>query len=350
MKHWSVSLVILTVAAWVSSPAWADAGYRLIQLNDEGDSREVLVTDLNNRGEVVGSRSVGRGPLSAFLWRDGEYTNIQAIVSPGGSEFSQAVGINDRSTIVGFSSVGNFEGFILRGTDVRPLPVVDGELNVFPTDINNRGQIVVDSYGGPQSGSFFVDGGRAELLPGLSSSDSMAAIAINEHGAVLGNSLALGNSHAVIWRNGTLTDLGVPSGASTSFGRDINNRNQVVGFVNVPGGERAFLWQHGTMTLLPPVPPATDRYTEAASINDFGVVVGHTLWTRSSGNEQIATLWLYRQPIDLNTLIRADDPLRPYVHLQNAVEINNRGDIVATGIDARDPTVRLTYFLSLVAE
>jgi probable HAF family extracellular repeat protein len=149
MKHRIVSFVILTLALWLaqSSAAWA-GGYRLFQLNDEGDSREVIATDLNNRGEVVGSRSRGSGPLYAFRWRNGEYTDVHEAVAPS-SNFTQAAGINDLSTIVGFRTVPNFEGFVLRGSRVAPLQVVvAGERDVFPNDINNRGQIIVDSFGG----------------------------------------------------------------------------------------------------------------------------------------------------------------------------------------------------------
>jgi hypothetical protein len=51
--------------------------------------------------------------------------------------------------------------------------------------------------------------------------------------------------------------------------------------------------------------------------------------------------------VDLHTLIRADDPLQPYVHLESVEEINNRGDLVATGFDSRQPTVLVTFFLTL---
>jgi uncharacterized membrane protein len=348
MKHGMVSFVILTVALWMSATSWAQGGYRLAQLNDEGDSREVIVTDLNNRGEVVGSRSIGRGPLSAFLWRNGEYTNLQDVVAPAGSDFTQAAGINDLSTIVGFRAVPHFEGFVLRDAQVTPLRIVDGEINVFPTDINDRGQIIVESYGGPLSGSFFVDDGRAELLPGLNSADAMSAVGLNNRGVVLGNSQSVGSSRAVLWRNGRLTDL---SGSSNSvIGTDLNNRNQAVGYVNLAAGESAFIWRNGKMKLLPPIPPAAQRSSRANSINDFGVVAGHTLLSLPTGTELIATLWLRERPVDLNTLVRTDDPLRPYVHLEEVLEINNRGDIVATGEDSRDPMVRLTYFLTLSDE
>ncbi len=349
MKQRKVWFLILTVVLSISqsSAAWA-SGYRLLQLNDEGDSREVIVTDLNNRGEVVGSRSNGSAsPLSAFRWSDGEFIDVHEVVGPN-SNFTQAAGINDLSTIVGFRSVPDFEGFVLRDTRVTPLRVVDGERQVFPNDINNRGQIIVDSFGGPDSGSFFVDRGQAELLPGLPGSlNSMVAAALNDRGTVLGNVQTPSGSRAVLWRNGTIIDLGVTAGANMSFGRDVNNRDQAVGSVNFPDSTAAFIWNDGTMTLLPPLPPTAGRSSDATCINDFGVVAGQTARQVPTGLERTATLWFGGQVVDLNTLIRNDDPLRPFVHLESVEEINNRGDIIATGTDSRQPTVILTYFLTL---
>jgi uncharacterized membrane protein len=251
MKQRKVWLLILSVVLSISqSAAVLASGYRLVQLNDEGENREVIVTDLNNRGEVVGSRSSGRvGPLYAFRWRNGEFIDVHAVVGPS-SNFTQAAGINDFSTIVGFRSVVDFEGFVLRGTRVTPLHVVDGERHVLPTDINNRGQMIVESIGGPESGSFFVDRGQAELLPGLPDSlETMNAEALNDRGTVIGNVPTPNGTRSMLWRNGTIIDLGFTPGANMSFGRDVNNRDQAVGSVNFPDSTAAFIWQNGTMTL-----------------------------------------------------------------------------------------------------
>ena len=352
MKQWNVSFAILSAVLWISqsSAAWG-SGYRLLQLNDEGDSREAIVTDLNNRGEVVGSRSDGRGgPLYAFRWRNGEYIDVHEVVGAD-SNFTQAAGINDLSTVVGFRSVTAFEGFVLRGTRVTPLRVVDGERNVFPNDVNNRGQIIVDSFGGAESGSFFVDRGQAELLPGLPGSlNTMVAAALNDRGAVLGNVQTPSGSRSVLWRKGAIVDLGSAGGANMSFGRDVNNRNQAVGSVSFPDSTAAFIWQNGTMTLLPPLPPTAGRSSDATSINDFGVVAGQTAAPVPAGFERTATLWFGGQVFDLNTLVRDDDRSRPYVHLEYIEEINNRGDMIATGTDTRQPMVMFTYFLTLLDE
>jgi hypothetical protein len=71
------------------------------------------------------------------------------------------------------------------------------------------------------------------------------------------------------------------------------------------------------------------------AINNRGVIVPEFRST--------ATLWLGNQVIELDRLVRADDPLKSFVHLDSAEQINDRGDIVALGFDPRAPAVRTTY-------
>lgn len=53
--------------------------------------------------------------------------------------------------------------------------------------------------------------------------------------------------------------------------------------------------------------------------------------------------------VELDSLVRADDPLKPFVHLLFAGQINDRGDIVATGVDSRT-NVRIIYFMTLFGQ
>jgi probable HAF family extracellular repeat protein len=155
-----------------SGPSLADPGYRLVPLDD--GSAGTLVFDLNRRGELVGMRDVG-GETHAFRWRAGAFTDLHDLVDAA-SSYTQAVAINDRSTIIGDSfSNDAFAGFLLRGTQVSPIDVVDGETQVFPFDINNREQLIVDSLGGAQSGSFLIDAGNARTRCMRSPSMSSAA-------------------------------------------------------------------------------------------------------------------------------------------------------------------------------
>src|SRR5256886_12732247 len=84
------------------------------------------------------------------------------------------------------------------------------------------------------------------------------AVGINDHGQVVG----LSDSHAFLWQNDTMTDLG-GGGAN-----GINNLGQAVG----GSGTRAVLWEDGAVTDLGTLPG--DDYSVAYAIKDAGQVVG----------------------------------------------------------------------------
>jgi probable HAF family extracellular repeat protein len=342
MKSPTGLFVILASLLCASSlPAWADPGYRLVPMTDAAGPTDIYATDINRRGEVVGSKSVAGGRLRAFRWRAGEFTDLQDIIDPT-SAFTQAVGINDRSTIVGADYVNAlevFQGVLIQGAQVTPLTVVPGETQVFPLDVNNRGQFIADSDGGAHNGSYFVDGDNAQWL------DSMNAIALNERGVVAGNVWGATGSRAALWQDGAIMDLGVVPGATSSFVYALNDRQQVVGIVMIGGGSQAMRWQDGEMALLPRL-FQDQAASSAESINNWGVMVGSTV-TLQPQYGSTATLWLGNHVVDLDSLVRADDPLKPFVHLADAGHINDRGDIVVSGFDSRTPDVRTTYFMTL---
>jgi probable HAF family extracellular repeat protein len=102
---------------------------------------------------------------------------------------------------------------------------------------------------------------------------------INASGQVAGYATTAGNRayHAVLWSNGTMTDLGTLGGTvSEAYG--INASGQVVGQSNTSGdaAQHAFLWSAGAMTDLNSlVHPASGwTLTEARAVNDVGQIVG----------------------------------------------------------------------------
>jgi probable HAF family extracellular repeat protein len=337
MKTSRTLLLVLSVLLCAYSlPAGAATGYRLIPLDD--GTANLQVFDLNVRGEVVGMRADG-DETHAFLWRAGTLTDLHAVIDPSAT-YTQASGINDFSTIVGDIWTGEeFKGFRLRGGQVTPV-LPDG-YQVFPFDINNRGQIIVDSG----SSSYFIDGDQVEALGGLpGETDVLHSVALNNRGAVAGYTQTSAGTRAVLWQGGTIENLGVVAGGSTSFADDINDWNEVVGFVVASGVSHAMRWRDGTMELLPRL--SGEVASGAQSINNWGMAVGST--TLSPDFRQTATLWWGNQAVELDSLVRADDPLKPFVHLTFAGQINDRGDIVATGIDSRT-NLRIVYFMRISA-
>ena len=111
----------------------------------------------------------------------------------------------------------------------------------------------------------------------LDGSNGSTAEAINDNGQVVGmiGASASSGSHAFLWQDGKMTDLGT-RGRYASEARAINNKGQIVGVTIAPGIQdvelyRAFIWQNGQMSDMGTL---GGRGSGAAAIDDDGQVVG----------------------------------------------------------------------------
>ena len=114
---------------------------------------------------------------------------------------------------------------------------------------------------------------------------------INNRGQIVGYSFDSQNvSHAVLWEDGTVIDLG-SLGGSISVAYAINNRGQDVGCSQTAAGlDHAFLWENGVMTDLSNneedrscAYDINNRGQIVGVINDFAVTweKGHLVWLAS---------------------------------------------------------------------
>jgi len=328
--------ILISLFCVSSLPAWADPGYRLVPLDD--GSAFTSASDLNRRGEVVGMRTVA-GRTHAFRWHAGTFTDLHDAIDPA-SFYTQASAINDFSTIVGNKATDFFQGVLLRGGQVS-LITVNGGSEVFPIDINDREQIVVEAG----NGSYLLDGANVQALAGLpGEAEPTHAVDINERGVIAGNTFTSTGSRAVLWQDGAVMDLGVVAGSSASFAYALNDRTQMVGIVSIGSASHAMRWSDGVMTLLPRLSPG-EAGSSASSINNWGAIVGGATISQPQFH-QTATLWFGNHVVELDSLVRADDPLKPFVHLLSALQINDRGDIVVLGVDSRT-NARIVYFMTI---
>lgn len=267
----------------------------------------IAYPSLNNRGQVVG---MGGNHLHAFLWQNGRRSDLGTLP---GRRYSDAVAINDRGQVVGrsYAMLDNAYGYLIgprafvwqngKMTDLGALP---GDVYSSVQAINARGQIIGRSY--PKSAkSYYGDSfefaweegravlwqsGKISLIPGRRASVS----AINDRGQIVGSSVTKdGRTHAFLWQDGKMRDLGSLPGRPNSDAVAINNDGQIVGTSYLTSkdgrlvGSRAFLWQNGEMTELPATPGGGDY--AALDINQRGQILGTI--PNKRGEPQAVLLW-----------------------------------------------------------
>lgn len=228
-------------------------------------------------------------------------------------------------------------------------PVVSpqaGEGTAYGAAVNDRGQVTgtlftPDFANRTTIAHAFLSGDGAVADLGTLGGASSWGMAINSAGVVVGASeVASGLQHAFISSGGTMSDLGVQPGYTTSAAVGINDAGVVIGLSQAAPGEQpfhvsSFITKGGALVDLGKLTPDADA-TVAGAINNAGEVVGGS-W---QGATESAFLWKDGVMTDLNTLI----PTSSDFHLREALYINDAGQIVARGRDARG--VDSTYLLT----
>jgi uncharacterized membrane protein len=268
-------------------------------------------TAVNNRGEVVGNAQntvpdstpmySGDGTQTrAFYWKDGVMQDLGTL---GTGTDAAAARINERGQVAGWSYINSVPspfcsglGFALttgtfiwdKKNGMQDIGTLGGTCTV-AWDLNNRGRVVGESsqLGDPTNLAFVWD--RATGITELTTAGYGGAFAVNDAGEIAGYGQAPdGQTSAILWREAAgawqTTYLGRLHSGDCALGVSINASAQVVG-VSGP---------NGCSTILP-------------------------------------FLWEDGGPmVDLNTLV----PSNSGVQLSEADQINDRGEIAASGVDA----------------
>ena len=247
---------------------------------------------VNNSGVMAGYSFTGVGnTFHATKWdANGNAVDLGTL----GGSFSEAFDINNAGQVVGYSyNTGN--------TQMRP---VVWSANGSPTDLGSLA-------GGP--------GGKALAINDLGEAVGYAFKPYDQWGSVY--------DRAVVWRNGTVTELGT-LGGNESFAYDINNLGQVVGTSQAGSRVGAFIWENGVMTEIIGVGPSIHG-SLAYGINDHGQVVGES-GMGGVGDTSHAFIWQNGVTVDLNNVSITTVANGQWV-LRHAYEINNKGQIVGLG-------------------
>jgi probable HAF family extracellular repeat protein len=104
--------VSCVAATLVVHPASARPSSTQLQITDLGTLRGGTYSHafgINERGQVVGRADTASGEEHAFLWEDGEMTDLGTLVSDQSYDLDQSLAqsINDRGQVAGWSSTAS---------------------------------------------------------------------------------------------------------------------------------------------------------------------------------------------------------------------------------------------------
>lgn len=215
---------------------------------------------INNRGEVVGDL----GGRRSFHYRDGHVYPIEPLP---GDDAVHVAGINDAGVIVGSSMKTD------SASDPTPITVGAGETtaipglrNALPYAVNDAGQVVGAAQG---TGAFLYAGGKLISIGG----EGTVAYGLNGKGEVVGISA---DSHAFVHTSDGTRELGTLPGDAYSTANAINDRGQIVGASGRTGinDGQAFLYSSGSGLVPLGRLQEGDSYSVATAINACGHVAG----------------------------------------------------------------------------
>lgn len=347
MKAFTLSNGALAASLLLASvTAQAAPSYTCQPLADAAGSPAVSdgwAVNLNNRSEVigVGVGSIAGGESSGPMqWgRDRVGHRLQ------GND-AIAMGINDAGQVVGSAQD--------EGSESRPVAWKDGQLvelgslgggtpRGYASAINKNGVIVGRSIVTLPSGrevgrATMWRNGKIIYLGALTKKDDSVAYGINDAGVAVGMNLSFEESEfkPVRWKDGIVTVLPSPQGASGSSVRTINASDVSVGDTFYNGiGTRATAWRG-----LAPVDLGTfngNSANYAEDINANGEVIGNSM---NSMARFTPIYWasLDAKAVDLNTLIPAGctDAFGIPRTLEYVTAINDRGVIVGAAYEYSD--------------
>jgi probable HAF family extracellular repeat protein len=290
---------------------------------------------LNEQGTLVGEySSCASGLDRPFIWS--ESLGFVSIPIFDGAGDTEAYGINSSNQVVGRSlpkRSGNDESFRFdSGGLIELLPPVGGTF-CRTGEINDAG-IAVGNWGNSSTLASCIWTSTVATALQLPLGPYSSASDINNRDEVVGfMGSDLNTSHAYIWKDSEVTDLGVIPGGYSGFAYAINDNSQVVGSGRVLDEStepphiitRACLWSNGTALNL----GVLDGYASSVAndINIHAEIVGYC-----SGTPDLfyrAFLWSNGRMIDLNEHIPSDLGL----HIESASAINDAGQIAAKAFD-----------------
>jgi hypothetical protein len=201
-----------------------------------------VLSDLNNKDEMVGTYAYIGSGYNGFIWDGGQCS--PPISDPDGNGSTNAWGVNDKGAIAGFytDSGGNYNGFLYSDGEYTTIDCPD-TVWTRAYGIGNSGAIVGDfvaSAGGSFQGMLYRSGKCTTIdYPGASST---SAKGINKSGQISGWYTDTSNAfHGFVKTGKNIQTLDFPK-ATNTLAFHINDAGQVAGwYTDASGGTHGFI-------------------------------------------------------------------------------------------------------------
>lgn len=332
--------------------------YKIVSLSANG--YRSTGNGINTINQVAGTDYGSRYASKAYYYQPNGVKKLISSIFPGLSN-TQSASINDGGKIVGWSSPGYGEicmdgptvctkAFIYQNGVSTKIPTLGGKYNR-ATSINNLGLITGHSQrtNNAAGHAFLYGGGQLKDLGTLGGSFSIG-YGINDISAVTGASSLVGDvqpamtfemidgyaylTHAYIYANNNMKDIGALASGQSSVGKAINNVGEVTGWSGIGTGynPRAFLYTNGIIKNLGAM---NGTASVGNDINNKSQIVG---WYAKYSYPSFRHAFLYRngKMQDLNSLVNPGSGWE----LLNATSINDAGWIVGEGYN--NPSLKIT--------
>lgn len=339
-----LSIIAIPICFWTSafSAPQKNITPRYLVSVLHGFKEGVIITDLNDQGEVIGEEDLldtARFGSRSFIWQEGRKKDLGSFAN---YKYVSAGSINNQRWIVGSAYDGNVNDPEESNPASRAFLWRDGKFTILSTlsgktssanDINEKGEIVgtVDKRDGTYHACVWRDNKIIDL--GTLGGKNSIAGAINNQGDIVGYSeTKAGYDRAFLWKDGKMQDIGT-LGGKNSRAHAINDKGAVVGTADtVSGASHAFLWEDGKMQDLGTL---GGESSSASGINDQGHIVGMADSTafHSYGWGLPATyFFLYQnnKMHDLNILLPKSSEWKFEGNIGPA--INDKGQIAGVGL------------------
>lgn len=298
---------------------------------------------LNDLGQIAANGINDNGDIQAAVWTPGATPPLRFLGAPS----DYASDINNAGQVAGEHQFtpGQWHAAIFADGSIRDLGAAGGASSIGRA-INASGEVAGAIGIGPgQDHAFLYANGQMTDLGAFSGGRS-DAYGINDAGQVVGTSLVAGaGGQPNTWRAfeysaGTLNALDI--GGAGSIAWDINNAGQVVGeWSPAGGGSHAFVYRDGIVQDLGNLGAES---TYALSINDRGDIVGYGATGR--GDVLHGFLYIDGELVDLNTLLAAPNGWE----ITRTSAINEGRQIASLACRIDDASVCMPALLSPVPE